>query len=424
MIRRTIDVVRMLAIISACLLASSLAFGVQSPTESLPVPNPVQLEPRSTRKPPMDDAELANSSLSSALEKGAATTPGPINIDQFGNTVLGHQRHEHHHHAGTAFIPFSETLPSNNPARIQFVLARNNQHYACPLRLLHIPYGAWIEIEGSYYQHKNFDNTMDVCVHFHLPHSVFPPTVIIKTASSPGEIRLSETSMSEIVQLVPGMTVEFDYAREFGDRMRKNPSKNELAHMTAYQSSMAYESRLQPAEQILTKQPDQISSINVETYPQAARLVWDGQARKYNSDPRYLYLFRLTGSEQLMKSIATQCYIKADIEATIKIGAQKIDTKNLKDVMIAGSLVNGRTLNVKRQAASFEVQADFFEAINSGSELSKFLVAFTYNCTIECQLTNIRIMPTNGTLDGMPVNSVPPITTTENSVLKLEVIVK
>ncbi len=358
MIRNTVNKIRSVALAIATFLgfaslATSQEYIVPAPHEALPHAQ----EHHSTQRPSYDSLPMA---------------------------TVNHQ-----------LLQATNSTPAN-PAGIQFILTRNEDRNQYPLRILHVPYGVWIEIEGAYYQHKNLDNTIDVNVSFHLAHGTFPPTLIIKTGGSPREIRQSETSMSETVQLVPGMTVEFDYARVFGDRLEKNKSQRDRAimkHYTeershSYSSSTANRLPSAPSPFDQPALPDQLSSLKIETLQNRIMLTDKGTFWSVSSETPGL--LTLTASPKLISQLATEIRLKADVKTSFVNANGETVSKPFQAVILHGKLTNGRMFTSSGRSEA-EVNFDFAKLFNGHSELAIYLRNSGKPKSVECSFTHVKL---------------------------------
>lgn len=278
---------------------------------------------------------------------------------------------------------------------MSFSLQRAGDDSHCPLRLLHVPYGVWIEIEGAYYQHKSLNNTTDVCVNFEITPSSLQPSVVIRTASNPGEIRQSETSMSRSILLVPGQTVEFDYAREFGEQLRKKLSRSEhgqIARMSHADSDTVGYKRIASAPIVASQEirPDQISSIQVDQFATSLELSWVG---KWDVTPKTKALFTLRGSTRLLSSLAPDVRIKADITVSY------VNNKMTFVEQIEGKLGQGRVSDANPGKAEIDCVFDFNTLFNGDSAFAKYIRSARNSGRVECSFADVKLEFYNGQFD-------------------------
>lgn len=294
-----------------------------------------------------------------------------------------------HSNAGVGQLPMS------------FSLHRAANNLYCPLKLLHVPFGAWIEIEGNWYQHKSLDNTMDVYVNFEIVHSSFQPSVIIRTASNPGEIRQSETSMSKSILLIPGGTVEFDYARDFGEQLRKKLSRSELdrvARMSHAESDTVGLRIMTSAPRIAnqTLQPDQIASIQITQI--AANIELSARSTVWDVSPTNAPLLTLKAGTRLLSSLAPNVRLKADVKSSYVNGANETVTKTFA-AHIEGELGRGRVSDATPDKAEIDCVFDFNRLFNGDSEFAKYIGSARNNGLVECYFTNVKLEFYNNRFD-------------------------
>ncbi len=287
---------------------------------------------------------------------------------------------------------------------MSFSLHRAGDNLHCPLKLLHVPYGAWIEIEGAWYQHKSLNNTTDVCVNFEITPSSFQPSVVIRTASSPGEIRQSESSMSKSILLVPGQTVEFDYAREFGEQLRKNPSKSErdrVGRMSHAGFDSDGHARMVSAPIIAnqTPQADQLSSIQpVITLPNITLTA--NSSSQWDVAPASGSLFSLQAGARMLSSLAPNIRLKADMNVVYLDTERKVEVhKPFPKTQIEGELGGGRLLGTSPDKAEIACTFNFCSLFNGSSDFAKYVGSATKSGPIECSFTNVKLEFYNNRFD-------------------------
>lgn len=304
----------------------------------------------------------------------------------------------------------NQTYPENNwtatnRPHMTFSLHSADDTFRCPLKLLHIPYGVWIEIEDSWYQHKCLDNTKDVCVSFDLPPGGFQPSIMIRTASSPSEIRQSETSMSERILLVPGRMVECDYARTFGDRTRKQLSKSEqrLVNMSPAGLETWASGRMASATVSFAQspQPDQLSSIQAEQIAASIDLTANGNV--WSASPTTGPLFLLRATPRLLSSLAPNIRLKADVTTSYNKSANETVTGNFKMVQIEGELGKGKVLSADK--AQYDCVFDFNRLFNNDSEFAKYIGSARNNAIVNCEFSNVKLEFYNNRFEKTVISS-------------------
>lgn len=313
--------------------------------------------------------------------------------------------HSHHghslNHPGVAHI--GAGIP---PLQASYSLHRAGENFYCPLKLLHVPYGAWIEIQDNWYQHKSLDVTMDVCVNFELVPSSFQPSIIIRTASDPSEVRHSEKSMSKSILLIPGQTVAFDYAREFGEQLRKKLSRSEqesIAKMLHAETDSTPFNRMVSAPILWNQElrPDQISSIQIAKV--AASIELSARSTVWDVSPTNGPLLTLRGGTRLLSSLAPNVRLKANVKSSYVNGAKETISKTFA-VYVEGELGRGRVSETMPDKAEIDCIFDFNRLFNSNSEFASYIGSARNSGQVDCTFSNVKLEFYNNRFDKAIAN--------------------
>lgn len=347
------------------------------------VPEPVakpELDPSVRELPPMHDGL------------------GGHRVGSHENLVDGSPSHQHLHPQAHAMVLQAGSKP--NP--MSFSIHRAGDGVHCPLRLQHVPFGVWIEIEGTWYQHKSLNNTADVCVNFEITPSSFQPSVVIRTASSPSEIRQSETSMSRSVLLVPGQTVEFDYAREFGEQLRKKLSRSEqesIARMLQAESDSTPFNRMVSAPILANQelQPDQIASIQISKV--AVNIELSARSTVWDVSPTNGPLLTLRGGTRLLSSLAPNVRLKAKVKSSYVNGAKETISKTF-EVFMEGELGRGRVSESTVDKSEIDCSFDFNRLFNSNTEFASYIGSARNSGQVECSFSDVKLEFYNNRFDN------------------------
>lgn len=300
-----------------------------------------------------------------------------------------------------AVVAVSPARSMQNQAGIQFSLPIKDDSRVVPIRIQNVPYGVWIEIEGAFYQHKSLDITQDVMVDFEVPQSVLTQSVIIRTASTPLDIRIGDNSKSKPVSLVFGQTVEFDFVREFGDRLSKQPSKSEMAPLKAANvdssasSSPTVSIQIQGAASVfsLPALPDQLSSIKPDVLQNTITLT--AKNTVWEVSPKSSNLLTIHAGTKLLSALAPTLRLKAKVQTSYMNSNKEVVTKDFENVVLEGSLSKARVLDASADRSSIDCQFNFDGLFNNKSEFASYVGGSRHSGVITCKFQNVKLQFVN-----------------------------
>jgi hypothetical protein len=169
-----------------------------------------------------------------------------VDAHELPSKQQGEVRSQESQNATDPRVKVKLAVPHNftgNPGEPIFGSTANLKPSKATLKILHVPYGQWVEIEGIWHLHRP-DNPMEtILVNFsHVgDRGLTPlPTVVVRFGRDPSDIRVGKNTFAKQVTLLPKQTVELDYMREFGDgRPEAPPEKRFEAGQYVSQSATA-----------------------------------------------------------------------------------------------------------------------------------------------------------------------------------------
>ena len=374
------------------------------------------------RVPAPVDAHVHLQTATQGTVHNGAESVSAVEVSQSppANTAHWAGSHSHHghsfNHPGVAHIG-----TGTQPLQASYSLHRSGDNFYCPLKLMHVPYGVWIEIQETWYQHKSLDVTMDVCVNFEMVPSSFQPSIIIRSASNPSEVRQSETSMSKSILLIPGQTVEFDYAREFGEQLRKKLSRSEqesIARMLHAETNSTPFNRMVSAPILANQelQPDQIASIQIAKV--AASIELSARSTVWDVSPTNGPLLTLRAGTRLLSSLAPNVRLKANVKSSYVNGAKETISKTFV-VYVEGELGRGRVSETMPDKAEIDCMFDFNRLFNNNSEFASYIGSARNSGQVECTFSDVKLEFYNNRFDKAITNKFDGIAV-ESFTLKLD----